>query len=81
MAALLTTNAQFERVAKVVAERVGQLLCASVFVLDHNSIAIASSNPKLVGLSVNQIFEKLALNYLRVPFTFDTLIGEVIILR
>jgi carbohydrate diacid regulator len=79
MTALLTTNAQFERVAKVVAERVAQLLCAEVFVVDHNSIAIASSNPKLVGLCVNRILEKFALHYLRVSMTFDTKIGEVII--
>ncbi|KAF3883939.1 MULTISPECIES: PucR family transcriptional regulator [Nostocales] len=79
MTALLTTNAQFERVAKVIAERVAQLLCASVFVIDQHAIAIASSNPKLVGLSFDRICGKLSLNYLRVPFTFETHLGEVII--
>ncbi len=39
---VLTTTAQFERVAKIVAQRVAQLLCATVFVIDQNSIAIAS---------------------------------------
>lgn len=79
MTAFLTTNAQFERVAKVVAERVAQLLCATVFVIDQHSIAIVSSNPKLVGLSLNRIIKKFALNYLRFPVKFDKEIGEVII--
>ncbi|GAA6622340.1 PucR family transcriptional regulator [Scytonema sp. NUACC26] len=79
MTALLTTNAQFERVAKVIAERVAQLLCASVFVIDQHAIAIASNDPKLLELSFDRICGKLALNYLRIPFTFETQVGEVII--
>jgi carbohydrate diacid regulator len=79
MTALLTTTAQFERVAKIVAERVAQLLCAAVFVIDQHSIAIASSDRKLVGLSFNHICGKLTLDYLRVPINFDTQVGEVII--
>ena len=76
---VLTTTAQFERVAKIVAERVAQLLCATVFVIDQNSVAIASSNPKLVGLHFNLICGKLVLHYLRVSLPFDTQVGEVII--
>ncbi|MBW4503035.1 MAG: helix-turn-helix domain-containing protein [Scytonema hyalinum WJT4-NPBG1] len=79
MTALLTTTAQFERVAKIVAQRVAQLLCAAVFVIDQHSIAIASSDRKLVGLSFNHICGKLSLDYLRVPINFDTQVGEVII--
>jgi carbohydrate diacid regulator len=79
MTALLTTTAQFERVAKIVAQRVAQLLCAAVFVIDQHSIAIASSDRKLVGLSFNHICGKLTLDYLRVPINFDTQVGEVII--
>ena len=79
MTALLTTTAQFERVAKIVAQRVAQLLCAAVFVIDQHSIAIASSDRKLVGLSFNHICRQLTFDYLRVPINFDTQIGEVII--
>lgn len=79
MTALLTTTAQFERVAKIVAQRVAQLLCAAVFVIDQHSIAIASSDPKLVGLAFNHICGKLTLDCLRIPINFDTQVGEVII--
>lgn len=79
MTALLTTTAQFERVAKIVAQRVAQLLCAAVFVIDQHSIAIASSDRNLVGLSFNDICGQLTFDYLRVPITFDTQVGEVII--
>lgn len=54
-------------------------MCAVVFVIDQHLIAIASSDPKLVGLPFNRICGKLAPNYLRVPFSFDTQVGEVIV--
>ena len=79
MTALLTTAVQFERVAKIVAQRVAQLLCAEVFVIDEQGIAIACSNPKLIGLFFNRICAKNILKYLQVPFCFDTQVGEVII--
>ncbi len=79
MAALLTTAVQFERVAKIVAQRVAQLLCAEVFVIDEQGIAIACSNPKLIGLFFNRICAKNIQKYLQVPFSFDTQVGEVII--
>ncbi len=76
---MLTTTAQFERIAKVVTERVAELLCAQVFVIDEHSVAIASSNPKLVGLPFNRICSQEAINYLRVPLRLDTKVGEVIV--
>lgn len=63
----------------MVAERVADLLCAQVFVIDQNSVAIASSTHELVGLSCNSIWEKEAINYLRVPFSLDTQVGEVVV--
>ncbi|ARV60828.1 CdaR family transcriptional regulator [Nostocales cyanobacterium HT-58-2] len=79
MTALLTTTTKFERVAKIVAERVAQLLCATVFVIDQHSIVIGSSDPKLVKLPFKHSCEKLTLDYLRVAICFDTQVGEVII--
>ncbi|MBD2777304.1 PucR family transcriptional regulator [Iningainema tapete] len=76
---VLTTTVQFERVAKIVAERMAQLLCATVFVIDQNWIIVASSNPKLLGLSFNRVSKKLTLDYLEVQLTFDTQMGKVII--
>ncbi|MFH7027958.1 MAG: PucR family transcriptional regulator [Heteroscytonema crispum UTEX LB 1556] len=76
---LTTTTPQFERVAKIVAKRVAQLLCAEVFVIDGQGIAIACSNPKLIGLSFNRIHAKFVLNYLRVPFSVDKQVGELIV--
>lgn len=55
------------------------LLCAQVFVIDQNSVAIASSTHELVGLSFNSIWAKEAINYLRVPFSLDTQVGEVVV--
>lgn len=63
----------------MVTERVAELLCAQVFVIDQNSVAIASSRYELVGLSFNSICAKEAINYLRVPFSLDTLVGEVVV--
>lgn len=63
----------------MVTERVADLLCAQVFVIDQNSVAIASSTPELVGLSCNSICAKEAINYLRVPFSLDTQVGEVVV--
>ncbi len=48
MKALLNTNTQHKQVATQVAERVAQLLCAEVFVLDEDNYVIASSNPKFI---------------------------------
>jgi len=76
---LLTITAQFERVAKVVTERVAELLGAEVFVIDQHSVAIASSKPDLVGLPFSQICSKHAINYVRVPLSLDAQVGEVIV--
>ncbi len=74
---MLTTTTQFERVAKVVTERVAELLCAEVFVLDQHSVVIASSKPGLVGLPFNQIRAKQSINYLQVPLSLDAQVGKV----
>lgn len=79
MKALLTSTAKFERIAKVVTERVAELLCAEVFAIDRHSVTIASSKPELVGLSFNRITSKEASNYLRVPLPLDSQLGEVIV--
>ena len=76
---MLTTTAQFERIAKVVTERVAELLCAQVFVIDQHLIAIASSKPELVGLPFNHISSEPGIKYLRVPLPLATQVGEVIV--
>ena len=76
---MLTTSTQFERVAKVVTQRVAELLCAEVFVLDQHSVAIASSKPDLVRLPFNQIRAKQSINYLQVPLSLDAQVGKVVV--
>lgn len=76
---MLTTTTQFERIAKVVTERVAELLCAQVFVIDQHFVAIASSKPELVGLPFNHISSEQGIDYLRVPLPLATQVGEVII--
>jgi len=76
---LLTTSAQFERVAKMVTQRVAELLCVEVFAIDQHSMVIASSKPQLVGLPWYQIRSKKEINYLRVPLSLEAQTGEVIV--
>lgn len=63
----------------MVTEKVAELLCAQVLVIDNQGVAIASSKPELVGLSFNRIISKEASNYLQVPLPPDSQIGEVIV--
>lgn len=77
MKALLNTNTQHKQVATQVAERVAQLLCAEVFVLDEDNYVIASSNPKFISSSFNYIQKKNALNYLPI----NSQVGELIVCK
>lgn len=81
MKVLLNTITQFEQVAAIVAERVAQLLCAEVFVLDRQACIIASSNPKLIKSSFKHNYPNIGLNYLRVPLSFNRDVGEVIVCK
>jgi carbohydrate diacid regulator len=81
MKTLSNTITQFEQVATIVAERVAQLLCAEVMVLDRQDCVIASSNPQLIKSSFNYISPNLAFNYLRVPLLHNTQVGEVIVCK
>lgn len=56
-----------------------ELLCAQVFVIDQQGVAIASSTHELVGLPFNSICATEASNYLRVPLPLNTQMGEVIV--
>lgn len=75
---MLTSSAEGLRVAKAVTERVAEFLCAQVLVIDQQGIAIASSNPELVGLSFNSIYPPEA-HYLRVSLPLNPQVGEVIV--
>ncbi|KOP24627.1 CdaR family transcriptional regulator [Hapalosiphon sp. MRB220] len=79
MKALLNTITQFEQLATIIAQRIARLLCAEVLVLDRQACVIASSNPKLIKSSFNHIYPNIAVNYLRVPLSFNTQVGEVIV--
>lgn len=64
----------------MVTEKVAELLCAQVLVIDNQGVAIASSKPELVGLALDRICSKEAINYLRVPLPFEEAsVGEVIV--
>ena len=75
---MLTSTAEL-RVAKAVTERVAELLCAQVFVIDQQGVAIACSKSELVGLPFNRTCSKEAINYLRVQLPLDAQMGEVIV--
>ncbi|MFQ4144081.1 PucR family transcriptional regulator [Chlorogloeopsis sp. ULAP02] len=76
---LLNTTTQFEQVATIVVEQLAHLLCAEVCIINQHAYVIASSNPKLVKLHFNHIYKNNSLNYLRLPLSFNTQIGEVIV--
>ncbi len=76
---MLTTNAQFERVARVVTQKVAKLLDAEVFALDQHCVAIASSKPHLIGLPWHRICSKSEINYVRVPLSLEAQTGEIIV--
>lgn len=77
-AALLNTTTQFEWVAKLVTQRVAELLCAPVFVIDNQGVAIANSTEVDVVGSCHQT-SKEPIKYLRVPLSFDGQVGEIVV--
>ncbi|SRR5579883_344611 len=79
MKALLNTDTKFEQVIAIVAEKIAQLLCAEVFILDHYSCIIASSNPQFLKSSFNYICKHITNNYLQVSLSLNTKVAEVII--
>ncbi len=74
---MLTSSAECLRVATVT-QRVAELLCAQVLVIDQQGIVIASSPENLVGLPFNSIWAKEA-QYLRVPLPLNSVVGELIV--
>jgi carbohydrate diacid regulator len=79
MKALLNTDTKFEQVITIIAEKIAQLLCAEVFILDHYSCIIASSNPQFLKSSFNYICKHITNNYLQVSLSLNAKVAEVII--
>lgn len=71
-------NGQLTRVIEVVAERTAELLCTTILVTDARGIIIASSEPKLVGLSLDRLGHEPE-NCFRIPVRIDACPVEVII--
>lgn len=64
--------------ARVITDKVAELLYTQVFVVDRQGTVITSSESELVGLPFAQI-GKHATKYLRVPLHIDALVGEVVV--
>lgn len=69
---------QFEQVAKVVVERLAELLSAHILVLDSRGIIVVSSNPHSFGYLFDQTNLDPNVNCLRVPIEIDGQLGEAI---
>ncbi|WP_228054570.1 PucR family transcriptional regulator [Gloeocapsopsis crepidinum] len=76
---MLTKATEYFRTAKVVTQKVAELLSAQVCVTNEQGIVIASSNLELVGLSSNDLDNTATNHYLRVPLSVDMQAGEVIV--
>jgi len=88
---LTLVTIHFERVANLIAERIAELLCTRVVVLDHRGVAIAQSartrNANRERSWVDFPFElnghagqpRTLSSYLKVPIRWDGRSGEVII--
>jgi hypothetical protein len=77
--ALSPLNVQFERLAQSVAERVADLLRASVVVVDERGATVASSQAGLSRLLAEQIAGDGQDDVLRVPLRMGERSGEVIV--
>jgi hypothetical protein len=77
--ALSPLNVQFERLAQSVAERVADLLRASVVVVDERGATVANSQAGLSRLLAEQIAGDGQGDVLRVPLRMGERSGEVIV--
>src|SRR4051812_17597137 len=74
---ILTTP--FERIAKSITERLAELLCANVWVLDEQQAVIASNLPLDPGHNFYLNDHATHTHMLRVPFHLNEYAGTVII--
>jgi carbohydrate diacid regulator len=70
---------QFERVSETIAERVTELLCAHVSVVDEQEVVVASSAPGMVGRQFEQDEYADEQSYLRIPLRLEGQAGAVIV--
>ncbi len=72
-------RAEFARIAGVVAARSAALLRTRVVVSDERRVVIASSDPRVIGHVVDDVFPNDDRMCLRVPLRLDNQAGEVLI--
>lgn len=75
----MTITSDFEPLARVITERLAELLCARIMVLDAEHTIVASSEPGLAGLPYELIGRGDAQPALRVPLRLASQGGEVIV--
>ena len=76
---MMTTNLQFDSVARTIAERLADLLGAYVYVIDESGYPIASSEPEGVRLPLDMAGQEPGAYYLRIPLRFNGSGGEVVV--
>lgn len=72
-------RAEFARIAGVVAARSAALLRTRVVVSDEQRLIIASSDPRVIGRVVDEVFPGDVRACLKVPLRLDNQTGEVLI--
>lgn len=69
-------SSQFKRVAKVVTQRVAELLGATVFVVNDRNLIVTRTDPGLIGIPFHP---SISLSPIHIPFHLDGQSGEVIV--
>jgi carbohydrate diacid regulator len=70
---------QFQQIAQTVTERMAELLSSQVTVIGDRGMAIASSQPDLVGLSFDSTQSEHGIHSLQVPIRFNGQVGKVLV--
>lgn len=77
---LFSMSAHFMQIANAVTARTAELLCAPVFVTNHQGVIITSSEPQRVGRSLlGERDEPSFTKFLRIPIRHEAEMGEVIV--
>jgi carbohydrate diacid regulator len=70
---------RFERIAGAIVERVAELLCAPIAVVDENDVAVASTDPGAIGSVIVLTDENDGQSGLYIPLRLDGQRGAVIV--
>jgi carbohydrate diacid regulator len=72
-------TSKLKRAAELIVDRVNEMLCAQVSVIDERGIVIASTEPELLGFPLDLTARAAIGSYLHIPLFADGQSGKVIV--